>query len=417
MKKFILLLFILSIVSTVSLYSQSASGDYTAGEERFNRLSASVYGGYIFGERDRGQQIFASRFNVVSEPTWAAGTDLRYALTPFWSIEGGYRYSYLEGVGFETTVHTASIKNTFNLNRFYRSNRLSEVLNPYITLGVEQDIFDAQGPDAEFSRSEASLIGGLGLAVRASNRVEIFAQHEIKLSSNRLDLTDRGYPYDQIGMASGGIRLHFGKKGQKPLNLSPATRPVSVTEFESFDNYDDRLDELERKVEVLTERVDSLENRTDQMDRDHNEKFNDLFAMIDSLQARTDSLENCMCLSEEDLANMDGADTDERELRRNVPAGHYVQVFATQEYESAEQIRNRFRELLEGQLDDTEDEVFIIQRRQFYEVLIGTFEQFSAAQQILPPAVQELSDSFIITFPRPANLQEQYEGTVIIHDN
>lgn len=416
MNKIIVLLLVFISVFSVNVFAQTVPEDDSGEKERYNRLSASVYGGYIFGERDRGQQIFASRFNVVSEPTYAFGGDLRYALTPFWSIEGGYRYSYMEGVGFETTMHTASIKNTFNLNRFYRSNRLSEVLNPYIILGVEQDFFDAEGPDEEFSRNEASLIGGLGLAVRVSDRVELYAQHEIKLSSNRLDLTDRGYPYDQIGMASGGIRFHFGKKGQKPLNLSPSTRPITVAEFESFNNNDDRVDELERKVAVLTGRVDSLETRVDDMDRDHNEKFNELFALVDSLQARTDSLEECMCISEEDFEGMNTRDGDDRELRRTVQAGHYVQVFATQEYESALQIRDRFRGLLADQLDDAEDEVFIIQRRQFYEVLIGTFEQFSAAQEVLPPAVQELSDSFIITFPRPVHLAEQYEGTVIVHD-
>jgi hypothetical protein len=107
---------------------------------------------------------------------------------------------------------------------------------------------------------------------------------------------------------------------------------------------------------------------------------------------------------------------DNRDLRRTVPAGHYVQVFATQEYDASILIRDRFRELLSDRLENPEEEVFIIHRRQFYEVLIGTFEQFSAAQQILPPAVAYMSDAFIITLDRPLHLEELYEGTIIIHD-
>jgi len=414
MKKLFTALFFLLQISVLNVTAQSIGE--SEGGEKYNRWSASVYGGYIFPENDNGQQIFASRFNVVSEPAYAFGGDVRYALIPFWSIEAGYRYSFLEGVGFETTMHTVSIKNTFNLNRFFRSNDLAGTLNPYVTLGVEQDFFDAEGPSDSFSRSEASLIGGLGLAYRISNRFEVYAQHEIKLSSNRLDLTNQGYPYDEIGMASGGIRIHFGGNNKKPLNLAPPTRKLTVSEFEKLENEIARIGDLERDLSTLTQRVDTLETRVDSMEMDHNSKFNDLFALIDSLEARADSLEKCMCLSEEDLANLAASAGSSRELRESVPAGHYVQVFASVEYESAVQVRNRFRDLLGDRLDNPGEEVFIIQRRQFFEVLIGTFEQFSAAQQILPPAVEELSDSFIITFPRPVQLKELYEGTRIVYD-
>lgn len=402
--------FVLFQFSVINTAAQTSTEE--TGGEKYNRWSASVYGGYIFGERDRGQQIFASRFNVVSEPTYAIGTDVRYALIPFWSMEAGYRYSYLEGVGFETTMHTISIKNTFNLNRFYRKNDLAGTLNPFVILGVEQDFFDAEGPTDSFSRSEASLIGGLGLAFRVSDRVELYAQHEIKLSSNRLDLTNRGYPYDEIGMASGGIRIHFGSKQKKPLNLAPPAKTITVDEFEDFADEIARINDLERDLANLTRRVDTLETQVDSMEMDHNQKFSDLFAMIDSLQARADSLEQCMC----GAAQEETVENDSRDLRRTVPAGHYVQVFASRDYEDAIQIRTRFRELLSDRLDNPNEEVFLIRRRQFYEVLIGTFEQFSAAQQILPPAVNEMSDAFIITFERPVHLEEQYEGTVILYD-
>lgn len=410
MKKLLLAFFVLLQFSVINTVAQT-SGEQSEGE-KYNRWSASVYGGYIFAERDRGQQIFASRFNVVSEPTYAFGTDVRYALIPFWSMEAGYRYSYLEGVGFETTMNTVSIKNTFNLNRIYRNSELAGTLNPFVILGVEQDFFDAEGPDDSFSRSEASLIGGLGLAYRVSNRVELYAQHEIKLSSNRLDLTDRGYPYDEIGMASGGVRIHFGSKEKKPLNLAPPSRKITVNEFEDLASEIARIDNLERDLANLTHRVDTLETRVDSMETDHNQKFSDLFAMIDSLQARADSLEQCLCVPAQEMT----AEDDSRDLRRTVPAGHYVQVFASMEYDDAIQIRNRFRELLSDRLDNPDEEVFLISRRQFFEVLIGTFEQFSAARQILPPAVNEMSDAFIITFERPVHLEEQYKGTVILYD-
>lgn len=409
-----LLLLSILIFQLIGTDGFSQSSEDSSGE-KYNSLSASVYGGYIFDERDRGQQIFASRFNVTSEPTYAIGTDVRYAVTAFWSVETGYRYSYLEGVGFETTMHTASVKSTFNLNRFYRTSSLSEKLNPYVILGVEQDWFDAEGPDEDFSRSEASLIGGLGLAFRISNRFELFGQHEIKLTSNHLDLIDRGYPYDQLGMATGGVRIHFGSSDRKPKNLAPAKKSITMSEYRDFSSQISRLEDLERDMSNLTERVDSLEKKVDRMDSEYSDKFNELYALIDSLDTRTDSLEaKTDCLCGEGSAQQ--AEEDEPVLRSTVPAGHYVQVFATRDRDSAVTMRNQFRELLKNDLENPGDEVFIIQRKQFFEVLIGTFTQFSRAQQVLPAAVSELSDSFIITFPRPVHLEEQYEGTSIIHE-
>lgn len=409
MKKIILLIIIILPLAFLDL---SAQIEPPATEtEEYNRWSASLYGGYVFGERDRGQQIFASRFNVVSDPSWAVGGDVRYALNSFWAIEGGYRYTTLEGRGFETTMHTASIKNSFNLNRFYRRSSLSEYVNPFIIAGVEQDFFNAVGPDEEFGRSEASLIGGLGIAFRLSDRVEVYGQHEIKLSSNRLDLVDRGYPYDQIGMSSGGVRVHFGSSSKRPKNLKPATRYITDREYEDI---------FARAVVVddLTQRVDSLENEMNERDQENRDTFEDLYDRVAALEARVDSLEaklaDCPCGERTE----EHAETEEpeRELRRYVDAGHYVQVFASREYEEALRIRTQIRQALSDNLDDPEDQVFIIQRQQFYEVLIGTFVQFSNARQLLPHAVNQLSDSFVITFPRPVHLQSQYEGTVIVND-
>jgi|GEM_PF-731714 len=414
MKKFLLLPLCFFIFAQVNSYAQSAAD---TDSEEYNRWSLSLYGGYIFGERDRGLQIFASRFNVVSEPTYAFGGDVRYALNSFWAMEGGYRYSTLEGRDFETTMHTASIKTSFHLNRFYRRSSLSEYVNPFIIGGVEQDFFNAEGPDMQFSRSEASLIGGAGLAFRFSDRLELYAQHEIKLASNLLDLKDQGYPYDQIGMTSGGVRIHLGRSDRRPMNLKPATRRITDAEYEDI---------FARTQDVggLSEQVTTLENQINEIESENNDRLEEMMDRIAMLEERVDSLEakaDCLCERKEaderaDVETDDEPAQPERELRQTVEPGHYVAVYASRGYNDAYRVRGEFREALAEYLDDPEDEVFIFYRNRFYEVMIGTFEEFSNARRILEPSLNIMGDSYIKTFLRPAHLEDYYRDGVVRND-
>jgi len=414
MKKFLLLPLCFFIFAQVNSHAQTAA---VTDSEEYNRWSMSLYGGYIYGERDRGLQVFASRFNVVSEPSYAFGGDLRYALNSFWAIEGGYRYSALEGRGFETTMHTASVKTSLHLNRFYRASRLSEYVNPYIIGGIEHDFFNAEGPDMQFSRSEASLIGGAGIAFRFSDRLEFYAQHESKLSSNWLDLKNQGYPYDQIGMSTGGIRIHLGSSDRRPLNLKPASTRISNAEYED-------IFARTQNIGGLNEQVVSLENQINEKERENNERLQELMERITALEERVDSLEakaDCLCERKEagesaEVKSEQESGQPTRELRQTVEPGHYVAVYASRGYDDAYRVRGQFREALAEYLDDPEDEVFIFHRNRFYEVMIGKFEEFSNARRVLEPSLNVMGDSYVKTFLRPVHLEDHYRDGQIVHD-
>lgn len=399
----IVLLFSALIIFPGEVFSQNS--DRT--NEEYSRWSMSLFGGYTYAERGEGIRIFASRFNVISEPSYNFGAGIDYALTPYWSIEGGYRYSPVEGVGFETSIHTASLRNKIHLNRLMARRDIAQIIDPYLILGLEHDFFQVESTDDSFSRNESSLIGGIGIAVRLSNRIELFGQHEIKLSSNRIDNVDRGFPYDQIGMSSGGIRIHFNKQNQKPLNLRTPTRRITDSDYDSFVTKANELESERLRLSEKREKIDELERKLAESERDRNA----MTSQILSLEAYSDSLnrvlEDCIC----------GDELEEKfPQRTTIDAGHYVQVFATRDFSRAEIVRGRFISLMSQHLDNPEEKVFIISRKQFYEVMIGTFDRFADTQPVLRVARDERSDSYVITFPRPLHLEEQYRGAVIIHE-
>jgi len=399
----IVLLFSALIIFPGEVFSQNS--DRT--NEEYSRWSMSLFGGYTYAERGEGIRIFASRFNVISEPSYNFGAGIDYALTPYWSIEGGYRYSPVEGVGFETSIHTASLRNKIHLNRLMARRDIAQIIDPYLILGLEHDFFQVESTDDSFSRNESSLIGGIGIAFRLSNRIELFGQHEIKLSSNRIDNVDRGFPYDQIGMSSGGIRIHFNKQNQKPLNLRTPTRRITDSDYDSFVTKANELESERLRLSEKREKIDELERKLAESERDRNA----MTSQILSLEAYSDSLnrvlEDCIC----------GDELEEKfPQRTTIDAGHYVQVFATRDFSRAEIVRERFISLMSQHLDNPEEKVFIISRKQFYEVMIGTFDRFADTQPVLRVARDERSDSYVITFPRPLHLEEQYRGAVIIHE-
>ncbi len=386
-------------------------------DEEFRRVSISLQAGLTMGYERDVNRLIGSNYNTFTQQTYNFGGGIQYAITPLWTVEFGYRYNTIEALaddGFETVVHSPVFKNIFNLNRIYRRSSLSDWINPYLILGYEHDFYTAEDEDARTVGNESALLGGFGLALSLSNTFDVFAQYEAKLASNRMDNINTGFPADQVGMSSAGIRINFGRSSTKPLKQSPPIRNITDKEYEELMSRVNEAALASERAAMQEEKIDELQNQLSELDakfEEHirqSERFNELLIdRIDSLEYRVNNIE----------MRIDSLESErEKDLRSEVPAGHYVQVFASVDYNSANNVREIFLELLGDEFDYTEEMVFVIKRQQFYEVLIGTFHRISDAQDVQSIAADRLPDSFVITFPRPLHLEEAYEGTEIIHN-
>ena len=390
---------------------------YSQDSEEYKRVSLSFQGGITMAYTDDVNQIFGSNYNVFTQRTYNLGGGIQYAISPFWSAELGYRYNTIKGVtddGFETNVHSAVFKNIFNFNRLYRRSNVSEWLNPYLILGFEQDYYNYEFGSEENSGFESALLGGFGLAFTISNTIDLFTQYEVKMASNKMDNINRGYPFDQIGMPSAGFRINFGRKEAKPLRLSPATKSLTDAEYDDFIMRSNELKESVEEIKSQRIKLTELEEKFNESEKYYQEKIERLEAFTKILEARIDSLE--YRLDNLEFTFTEVVQERDQSLKNEVPAGHYVQVFATKNYEAANRVKEIFHELLGDEFENPEEIVFVIKRGGFFEVLIGTFTQYENAQIIHEIAVNALSDAFIITFPRPLHLEENYRGTRIVYD-
>lgn len=406
--KKVLLIFICSLFATLDIHAQH--------NDNYTRIGLSVQSGITFTESGSGNQFIGSNFSVPTEQTYNFGGGLHYAITPFWTVQVGYGYNKIQGVEefeFETTIHSASLKNYFNFNRLYRRASLSEYVNPFVILGFEQDFYSFSSGQEQMSSNESAIRGGLGVSFSLSRSIELFSAYEIKLSSNRLDNVNAGFPFDQIGMLSGGIKINFGKKGSKPLRLSPAVRSLTDAEYDDFISKSNEFTETRKKVDQQQESIEKLDGDLKNANREYEAQINILDRRLEIHSERLDSLENRVDLLEDRLENQ-GIDI-ELTLRTTVESGHYVQVFATRNEANAVGVQNQMKDFLKDILPNSNSLVFVIQRNQFYEVLIGKLDLFQEANRIKDRVSELFEDSFVITFPRPLHLDEAYEGVRIYY--
>lgn len=384
----------------------------------YSRFGLSLQGGVTLGYPDDVNQVFGSNYNVFTQPTSNYAGGVQYAISPFWSTELGYRYNRIRGIsddGFSTRIHSAAWKNYFNFNRFFRRNRASEWLNPYLIMGYEQDFFRYELNDDFVSGNESALLGGFGLSVRIHHRLELYSQYEVKLANNKLDNENRGLPFDQVGMVNGGIRFRLGKRESKPLSLAPPVKFLTDTEYEDFLARSDRFFGANEEILAQRKKLDEIEaafaensNLTERQIEDQRMFSQHLAERISGLEDRVTRLEN----RQENIEIV-----HELSLRKEVPAGHYVQVFASRRFESAARVKEQFHSMLDDVLDKPEEMVFVIKRGSYYEVMIGTFIEFRDAASTHRIALARFADAFVITFPRPLHLKDAYEGTEVVWDN
>jgi hypothetical protein len=386
-------------------------------DQEYRRVSLSLQAGITMSYESDVNRLIGSNFNTFTGQTYNFGGGVQYAITPFWSAELGYRYNTLEGLaddGFNTEVHSAVLKNIFNFNRLYRRSPVSEFLNPYVMFGYEHDFYRYELGDVTNRGNESAIMGGFGMAISLSHTFDLFAQYEVKLASNRMDNINLGFPADQIGMTSAGIRVNFGRSGTKPLNLSPAVKFLTDEEYDHFIATSEEFRKAAEDIREQRRLIDDLDDRFRRSQVSYQEQIDRLDVFTRVLEERIDALE--YRLDNLEISFSDIKCDCEPQLRKEVPAGHYVQVFASTSYDAANQVKEMFHEILGDEFDNPEELVFVIKRRQFYEVLIGTFYRFSDAQNSHEVARMQFSDAFIITFPRPLHLAEQYEGTQIVWD-
>ncbi|WP_138431189.1 hypothetical protein [Fodinibius saliphilus] len=416
-------MFILSIrkiVSIVCLTLFTSSVLYSQSYEfnDYRRLSLTFSGGASLGDRNNSSTILSSNFTTNTDVTPAFDAGVQYALTPAWSLELGYRRTQIVGSikQFETNMNMVTLKNIINLNQVLLLNRASTRINPYLTAGVGYDMFKYKGPDGQFYDHDTSYNAGFGIAYKVNNLIDVFTHYEYRLGANSMDNEMEGWGSDLLNSLTGGVRLHLGKKkSSRHLSWRPSPVDLSPADYNQFITQNNRIESLNR-------RLTQAEDANKETERYYKKLIENNTVEIDSLKSQIALLKDSIEELRKALGSMQ-SEIRKVEVNREtgvayaLPQGHYTQIFATYFLETAQKVRNNALKKLGEDTQAEKSKILIIKRKQFYEVLIGVFNDYENSKRVQEIMNKVHDDAYVISFPRPVNLKQDFEGLRVVNEN
>jgi len=405
------------VLSLILLLTASSVFSQSYHYNDYRRLSLTLNGGLSLGDLNRGDYFLSSSFSTNTKNTPEFGAGIQYALTPTWSLELGYQRTQIKGKDdpFETNMNLLTLKNIINLNQIFFVNRISDRINPYLTAGFGYNIFSYSDPNEKFTNRNFGYNAGIGIAYKLTNTLDLFTHYEYHMISNSADNVVTGYGADLINMVTGGIRINFGRKSSKLLSWRAVPVEISPSEYNRFLAQADAIDVLKSRLNELAQRQAEREREVDQIVDKRTTETDSLKARLNQVLARTDNLEAELT---EGLKGIRKVKVNpETGFAESLPSGDYVQIFATYFLDVARDVRAGAVEHLGNNLEYAEQNIFIIHRKKFYEVMIGVFDEYKQAKGIQKIMSSAHNDAYVITFPRPINLQPDFKGLKVVDEN
>jgi opacity protein-like surface antigen len=397
------------------LVSSSVSFSQSFDDMNYRRFSIALNSGASFGDHNRGERILASNFSTDTKDTFTFGGGLQYAVTPAWSVELGYQRAVIRGVNnpFETNMNLIELTNIINLNQILLVNLISDRINPFLTMGFGYDFYTYNYQNTHISNHNSSLNAGAGLAYRLSNSIDLFTHYKFHIGSNSIDNDNEGWGADLINSFTGGIRLNLGKG--KSVHPSWRALPVSLSssDYQTMMAQADRINKLEEQLKQIENQNNNDLEQSEIVIHSDQAAIDSLKIRMTALEKRMDDLERAFVGFQE---NLQGISVDEETgMAELLPAGHYVQIFAANHLNAAQKVRSYAVNHLQSGLPDVEEKIFVIRRKQFYEVLIGVLSDFEDASSIQVIMSEFHADSYVISFPRAINLAADFEDLNVVH--
>lgn len=322
--------------------------------------------------------------------------NVRYYLSPAFSIQGGVDYFKLTDDGESTRTFSNDIVNLTARANVYLG-RLFELGNqnwsPNIHFGFGRaygSLSDVAGqPDMDVDAGNYYF--GYGLRRNISNRIDIYGEYSYHVFTTSV-MDGLEFDSDRLGRLTVGVSFKLGKSSRPHAEWYPSNTEIYATN-DRLDRTNSMLLEYERRINEQENEINNLESQLNSL------QSNNCCGQVEELQRQVQSLNSEIETMKSSMVPKDTTPARTGYFMEKVPSGYYVQVFADYTLERAE----RALELTKAHFEKNNpgNHNYVITKTPtgtWHIVLIGPYSGYSMTTGILNTAKTLFSDSYVEDF-------------------
>jgi outer membrane protein OmpA-like peptidoglycan-associated protein len=256
-----------------------------------NRFSISLFGGVTLSQEGAIWSTTRGNFDVQVGYSPAFGGSILYSVSQPFSLEfrivSGMFESHDDvaaGNQFRNDYLYFSGRGLIYLSNIFQTYRMSDRINPYIFAGIGYmniDVTEMAGPD--INETVSTVLGGLGMKIRATRFFDVFAQYEFTVAdSDLLDGRRASHPRDMWGTVTAGVTVNLGSMNRQHIRWQQRDRIID----ETLIAHSRKMASLERANRELEEEY----NQQREIYRELDGKLALLEAELSALDAKIEAL-------------------------------------------------------------------------------------------------------------------------------
>ena len=363
----------------------------------YNKWGVDIGLSSFMGKKSDTWSPFTGQLDVESgyfTPGFQA--NIRYYLSPAFSIQGGIDYTKLTDDGESNRTFSNDIINLTARANVYLG-RLFEFGNPNWSpnfhfgfgraYGSLTDVTGQQDMDVD----AGNYYFGYGIRRKISDRIDLYGEYSYHVFTKSV-MDGFEFDSDRLGRMTVGISFKLGSSSRPHAEWYPSNVDIYATQ-ESLERTNSMLLEYER-------RINEQENQINQLESELNEvQSNNCCGQVEELQNQVRTLNAEVDSLKSNYVPKDQASARTGYFMETVPAGYYVQVFADYTLERAEyaleMTKKHFNENNAGNHN------YVITKTPtgtWHIVLIGPYSGYSLTTGILNTAKTLFADSYVEDF-------------------
>ncbi len=351
----------------------------------------------FMGKKSDSWSPFTGQLDVESgyfTPGFQA--NVRYYLSPAFSVQGGIDYTKLTADGessrtFSNDLLNITARANVYLGRLFEFGNLKWSPNFHFGFGRAYGSLSEVTGKQDMDVDAGNYYLGYGLRRKISERIDIYGEYSYHVFTKSV-MDGFEFDSDRLGRLTFGLSFKLGSSSKPHAEWYPSNVDIYATK-ESLERTNSMLLEYERKMSEQGNRINDLESELNEV------KGNNCCGQVEALQNQVRVLSNEIDSLKNRVSTGQSGTTRSGYFMEQVPSGYYVQVFADYTLEKSQYALELTKRHFER--NNPGNHNYVITKTPtgtWHIVLIGPYTGYSLTTDILNTAKTLFDDSYVEDF-------------------